>query len=84
MPLGRAPRDPPDRRYGFVRPDEPLLRQQNLCRGDLFLHPSDVAERWQPAVGDRVSFLLGVHNGRLKVVSVERDESDTSSDELSE
>ena len=94
-----------------MRPDEPMLRQQGLCRGgprgslsstrveevvssygfhtvrdpraggDLFLHPSDAAPEWRPEVGDRVSFLLGVHNGRLKAVSVCLDESEDESDD---
>ena len=50
--------------WRFVRPDQPLLRDRGHQRGDLFLHPSDAELGWRPAVGDRVSFLLGVHNGR--------------------
>ena len=40
--------------YGFVRPDQPLLRDRGHQRGDLFLHPSDAELGWRPAVGDRV------------------------------
>ena len=49
-------------------------------RGDLFLHPSDAELGWRPAVGDRVSFLLGVHNGRLKAVKVCKDGSSSDSE----
>ena len=66
--------------YGFVRPDQPLLRDRGHQRGDLFLHPSDAELGWRPAVGDRVSFLLGVHNGRLKAVKVCKDGSSSDSE----
>ena len=66
--------------YGFVRPDQPLLRDRGPHRGDLFLHPSDAELGWRPAVGDRVSFLLGVHNGRLKAVKVCKDGSSSDSE----
>ena len=45
-----------------MRPDQ-LVEDRGHQRGDLFLHPSDAELGWRPA-GHRVSFLLGVHNGR--------------------
>jgi hypothetical protein len=56
--------------YGFVRPDAATLDAEGICRDDLFLHPSDAADEYNPAVGDRVTFRRGVHNGRAKAVGV--------------
>ena len=56
--------------YGFVRPDAATLDAEGICRDDLFLHPSDAADDYNPAVGDRVTFRRGTHNGRAKAVEV--------------
>lgn len=56
--------------YGFVRPDTAMLNDEGICREDLFLHPSDAADDYNPAIGDRVTFLRGVHKGRSKAVDV--------------
>ena len=45
---------------------------EGICYDDLFLHPSDVADGYNPAVGDRVTFRRGTHNGRAKAVEVQR------------
>ena len=56
--------------FGFVRPDGALVNAEGICFDDLFLHPSDVADDYNPAVGDRVTFRRGTHNGRAKAVEV--------------
>ncbi|KAH8064938.1 hypothetical protein JL722_1828 [Aureococcus anophagefferens] len=60
--------------YGFVRPDESTLRDEGFCRGDLFLHP------YNPQVGDRVSFHLGVHDRRLKAADLRPVSDDSDED----
>tara|TARA_B100000459_G_C8447191_1_gene144265 strand:- start:47 stop:370 length:324 start_codon:yes stop_codon:yes gene_type:complete len=56
--------------FGFVRPDGATVNAEGICFDDLFLHPSDVADDYNPAVGDRVTFRRGTHNGRAKAVEV--------------
>ena len=56
--------------FGFVRPDGALVNAEGICFDDLFLHPSDAADDYNPAVGDRVTFRRGTHNGRAKAVEV--------------
>ena len=56
--------------FGFVRPDGAIVNIEGICYDDLFLHPSDVADGYNPAVGDRVTFRRGTHNGRAKAVEV--------------
>ena len=56
--------------YGFVRPDAATLDAEGICRDDLFLHPVDAADGYNPTVGDRVTFRRGTHNGRAKAVEV--------------
>ena len=58
--------------FGFVRPDGAIVNIEGICYDDLFLHPSDVADGYNPAVGDRVTFRRGTHNGRAKAVEVQR------------
>ena len=48
------------------------MNAEGICFDDLFLHPSDVADDYNPAVGDRVTFRRGTHNGRAKAVEVVR------------
>ena len=55
-----------------MRPDGAIVNIEGICYDDLFLHPSDVADGYNPAVGDRVTFRQGTHNGRAKAVEVQR------------
>ena len=58
--------------FRVLAPPPPVdaVRRRRVSVADLFLHPVDAADGYNPTVGDRVTFRRGTHNGRAKAVEV--------------